>query len=69
MIFYLKHKYPLVTGKILYSFFNDTKKDENSMTEADYKNFILMNFNKETINLNNEEEEKILTDLLLEIMD
>ena len=39
------------------------------MTQSDYKNFILMNFNKETINLNNDEENKIFYDLLLELYD
>ena len=71
LIFYLKNKYSVITGEILYSFFNNNEKDkdENSMTKSDYKNFILMNFNKETINLNNNEENKILYDLLLELYD
>ena len=71
LIFYLKNKYSVITGEILYSFFNNNEKDkdENSMTQSDYKNFILMNFNKETINLNNDEENKIFYDLLLELYD
>ena len=39
------------------------------MSEADYKNFILMNFNKETINLIDEEENKNFTNLLMEIIE
>ena len=70
LIFYLKNKYTVITGEILYSFFNNEKnKDENNMTQSDYKNFILMNFNKETINLNNDEEYKIFYDLLSELFD
>ena len=67
-ILYLKNKYCVISGEVLYSVFNSTKnKEENNMTENDYKNFILMNFNKETINLNNTEERKIFSDLLLEL--
>ena len=67
-ILYLKNKYCVISGEVLYSFFNSTKnKEENNMTANDYKNFILMNFNKETINLNNTEERKIFSDLLLEL--
>ena len=73
LIFYLKYKYSVITGEILYSFFsnNDKNKDENEndMTPSDYKNFILMNFNKETINLNNDEENKIFLNLLMELFD
>ena len=42
--------------------------DKNNMGETDYKNFILMNFNKETIDLNNEKDENIFKDLMLEIL-
>ena len=67
-ILYLKNKYCVISGEVLYSFFNSSKnKEENNMTANDYKNFILMNFNKETINLNNTEERKIFSDLLLEL--
>ena len=70
IIFYLKNKYSIITGKILYSLFNNLKsKDDNNMSVSDYKNFILMNFNKETINLENEEEKENFTNLLLELID
>ena len=70
LILYLKNKYSIITGKILYSLFNtDKNKDENNMSESDYKNFILMNFNKETIDLNNEKEKQNFINLLLEIID
>ena len=69
LVFYLKNKYSVITGRILYSFFKNKQKDENNMSEADYKNFILMNFNKETINLIDEEENKNFTNLLMEIIE
>ena len=50
LINYLKYKYSIITGNILYSLFRDKNdKFENAMTISDYKNFILINFNKETI--------------------
>lgn len=59
LILYLKKKYSIITGNILYSLFNDkNNKTENSMSVSDYTNFILMNFNKETINLNDKDEFK-----------
>ena len=70
LIFYLKNKYSVITGKSLYEFFSNIKgEDDESMDENDYKNFILMNFNKETINLNNKEEEETFTNLLIELID
>ena len=70
LIFYLKNKYSVITGKSLYEFFSNIKGDEDeNMDENDYKNFILMNFNKETINLNNKEEEETFTNLLIELID
>ena len=39
------------------------------MSVNDYKNFILMNFNKETINLDNEEDYKKFSKLLFDIVD
>ena len=66
LIFYLKNKYSVITGKSLYEFFSNIKGDDDeNMDENDYKNFILMNFNKETINLNNKEEEETFTNLLI----
>ena len=70
LIFYLKNKYSVITGKSLYEFFSNIKGDDDeNMDENDYKNFILMNFNKETINLNNKEEEETFTNLLIELID
>ena len=70
LIFYLKNKYSVITGKSLYEFFSNIKgEDDENMDENDYKNFILMNFNKETINLNNKEEEETFTNLLIELID
>ncbi len=72
LIYYLKNKYSILTGNILYSLFNNDneKKNENesNMSVNDYKNFILMNFNKETINLDNEEEYKKFSKLLFDIV-
>ena len=70
IILYLKYKYSLITGNVLYNFFNEIKSgNENNMNENDYNNFILMNFNKETINLNDEEEKEIFNNLLIELID
>ena len=73
LIYYLKNKYSILTGNILYSLFNNDneKKNENesNMSVNDYKNFILMNFNKETINLDNEEDYKKFSKLLFDIVD
>ena len=38
------------------------------MTISDYTNFILMNFNKETINLNDKDEFKKFNDLMYDII-
>ena len=57
LIYYLKNKYSVVTGNVLYTLFKDKNdKFENAMTINDYKDFILMNFNKETINLDDNED-------------
>ena len=70
LIFYLKNKYPVITGKSLNEFFSNLKGDDDeNMDDNDYKNFILMNFNKETINLNNKEEEETFSNLLIELID
>lgn len=66
LILYLKKKYTIISGNILYSLFKD--KNENNMTVHDYKNFILMNFNKETINLNDDDELKNFRALMNEII-
>ena len=69
-LLYLKNKYSVISGEVLYTVFNNVKnKEENNMTPSDYKNFILMNFNKETIDLNNEEEQKLFSDILFELFD
>ena len=69
LIFYLKKKYSIITGNVLYSLFKDKyNKNENSMTINDYTNFILMNFNKETINLNDNDELKKFNELLNDII-
>lgn len=69
LILYLKKKYSIITGNILYSLFNDkNNKTENSMSVSDYTNFILMNFNKETINLNDKDEFKKFFDLMNDII-
>ena len=69
-LLYLKNKYSVISGEVLYTVFNNVKnKEENYMTSSDYKNFILMNFNKETIDLNNEEEQKLFSDILFELFD
>ena len=69
LIYYLKYKYSIITGNILYSLFRDKNdKFENSMTINDYKNFILINFNKETINLDNNDDFEKFTLLLKDIM-
>ena len=69
LIYYLKNKYSVVTANILYSLFKDKNdKFENAMTIDDYKDFILMNFNKETINLENNEDFEKFTFLLKDIM-
>ena len=66
LILYLKKKYTIISGNILYSLLKD--KNENNMTVHDYKNFILMNFNKETINLNDDDELKNFRALMNEII-
>lgn len=58
LIDYFKNKYGVLNGKILKMFF-DIFIEENPLTENDYKHFIIYNFNKETINLCNEEEKQI----------
>ena len=69
LIYYLKNKYSVVTGNVLYTLFKDKNdKFENAMTINDYKDFILMNFNKETINLENNEDFEKFTFLLKDIM-
>ena len=69
LILYLKKKYSIITGNVLYSLFNDKyNKNESSMTISDYTNFILMNFNKETINLNDKDEFKKFNDLMNDII-
>ena len=69
LINYLKYKYSIITGNILYSLFRDKNdKFENAMTISDYKNFILINFNKETINLDNNDDFEKFTLLLKDIM-
>ena len=70
LIFYLKNKYSVITGNSLYEFFSNISDDgDESMDGNDYKNFILMNFNKETIDLNNKDEEEMLANLLIELID
>ena len=50
LINYLKYKYSIITGNILYSLFRDKNdKFENAMTISDYKNFILINFSQKHI--------------------
>ena len=69
LILYLKKKYSIITGNVLYSLFKDKyNKNDNSMTTSDYTNFILMNFNKETINLNDKDEFKKFNELLNDII-
>ena len=69
LILYLKNKYSIITGSVLYSLFRDkTEKNETSMTINDYKNFILMNFNKETINLNDNDDYVKFTNIFKEII-
>ncbi len=68
LVFYLKNKYSIITGRILYHFFRNKQNYENNMSEADYKNFILINFNKETINLDNNDDFEKFTLLLKDIM-
>ena len=70
LIFYLKNNYSIITGNILYSLFKDKiNKNENSMTINDYKDFILMNFNKETVNLDDNDDFQKFSLLLKDIMD
>ena len=69
LIYYLKNKYSVVTGNVLYTLFKDKNdKFENAMTINDYKEFILMNFNKETINLDDNEDFEKFSFLLKDIM-
>ena len=69
LIYYLKNKYSVVTGNVLYTLFKDKNdKFENAMTINDYKDFILMNFNKETINLDDNEDFEKFRFLLKDIM-
>ena len=69
LILYLKYNYSIISGNILYSLFKEKNdKFENPMTINDYKEFILMNFNKETINLNNNDDFEKFTLLLKDIM-
>ena len=69
LIYYLKNKYSVVTGNVLYTLFKDKNdKFENAMTINDYKEFILMNFNKETINLDDNEDFEKFSILLKDIM-
>ena len=69
LIYYLKNKYSVVTGNVLYTLFKDKNdKFENAMTINDYKDFILMNFNKETINLDDNEDFEKFSFLLKDIL-
>ena len=66
MIDYLKYIYGVIDGKNLKQFFDEIIKDSLPLNE--YEILILNNFNKNTINLKDNNEEKQLLELLLTIL-
>ena len=68
LIDYFKNKYGVLNGKLLKMFF-DIFIEENPLTENDYKHFVIYNFNKETINLCNEEEKQIFQKVICDFIE
>lgn len=68
LIDYFKNKYGVLNGKLLKMFF-DIFIEENPLTENDYKHFVIYNFNKETINLCNEEEKQIIQKVICDFIE
>ena len=68
LIDYFKNKYGVLNGKLLKMFF-DIFIEENPLTENDYKHFVIYNFNKETINLCNEEEKQIVQKVICDFIE
>ena len=68
LIDYFKNKYGVLNGKLLKMFF-DIFIEENPSTDNDYKHFIIYNFNKETINLCNEEEKQIVQKVICDFIE
>lgn len=68
LIDYLRNKYGVLNGQLLKMFF-DIFISENSLSEKDYKHFIIYNFNKETINLCNEEEKEIFQKIICDFIE
>lgn len=68
LIDYFKNKYGVLNGKLLKMFF-DIFIEKNPLTENDYKHFVIYNFNKETINLCNEEEKQIFQKVICDFIE
>ena len=68
MINYLKYEYGVIDAKNLKKFFEEFTNEDEFIPLNELEKLILKNFNKSTINLKNNDEEKKIYKLLLEIM-
>ena len=68
MINYLKYEYGVIDAKNLKKFFEEFTNEDEFIPLNELEKLILKNFNKSTINLKNNDEEKKINKLLIEIM-
>ena len=68
MINYLKYEYGVIDAKNLKKFFEEFTNEDEFIPLNELEKLILKNFNKSTINLKNNTEEKKIYNLLIEIM-
>jgi hypothetical protein len=68
MINYLKYEYGVIDAKNLKKFFEEFTNEDEFIPLNELEKLILKNFNKSTINLKNNIEEKKTYKLLIEIM-
>ena len=68
MINYLKYEYGVIDAKNLKKFFEEFTNEDEFIPLNELEKLILKNFNKSTINLKNNIEEKKAYKLLIEIM-
>ncbi len=68
MINYLKYEYGVIDAKNLKKFFEEFTNEDEFIPLNELEKLILKNFNKSTINLKNNDEEKKIHKLLIEIM-
>ena len=68
MINYLKYEYGVIDAKNLKKFFEEFTNEDEFIPLNELEKLILKNFNKSTINLKNNDEEKKIYKLLIEIM-